>query len=54
MPSLSPCTISVLDSALKKLDRKLSDADFPDEFDDVPVQWPYVAPLSDVDRQASY
>jgi hypothetical protein len=46
-------TISVPDSALEKLHRKLHDADYPDELD-ANDQWPYGAPLSDIKRLASY
>lgn len=53
MSSPQPYKISVPDSALQKLQRKLADADFPDELD-TPDQWPYGAPLSDVQRLAKY
>lgn len=49
----SPYTISVPDSALERLKRKLSDADYPDELD-TQDQWPYGSPLSDVKRLAKY
>ncbi|KAF2131488.1 alpha/beta-hydrolase [Dothidotthia symphoricarpi CBS 119687] len=48
-----PYTISVQDSAIEKLKRKLSDADYPDELD-TPSQWPYGSPLADVKRLAKY
>lgn len=48
-----PYTISVPDSALEKLKRKLHDADYPDELDTT-EQWPYGSPLSDVKRLAKY
>lgn len=54
MPSSpEPYRISVTDSAIEKLKRKLSDADFPDELD-TPDQWPYGSPLSDIKRLAKY
>jgi pimeloyl-ACP methyl ester carboxylesterase len=46
-------TISVPDSAMEKLKRKLSDADYPDELDTTD-QWPYGSPLSDVKRLANH
>ncbi len=49
----SPYKISVPDSALEKLKRKLSDADYPDELD-TPEQWPYGSPLADVKRLAKH
>ncbi|CAO2650433.1 Nn.00g017250.m01.CDS01 [Neocucurbitaria sp. VM-36] len=49
----SPYTISVPDSALEKLKRKLSDADYPDELD-TPNQWPYGSPLSDIKHLAQH
>jgi pimeloyl-ACP methyl ester carboxylesterase len=48
-----PYTISVAESAIEKLKRKLSDADFPDELD-TPDQWPYGSPLSDIKRLAKH
>ncbi|KAI4625121.1 uncharacterized protein J4E87_004967 [Alternaria ethzedia] len=48
-----PYTISVPDSAIEKLKRKLSDTDFPDELD-TPDQWPYGSPLSDIKRLAKH
>ncbi|RYN95084.1 hypothetical protein AA0120_g3820 [Alternaria tenuissima] len=48
-----PYTISIADTAIEKLKRKLSDADFPDELD-TPDQWPYGSPLSDVKRLAKH
>jgi pimeloyl-ACP methyl ester carboxylesterase len=48
-----PYTISVPDSAIEKLKRKLSDADYPDELDTAD-QWPYGSPLSDVKRLANH
>ena len=48
-----PYTISVPESAIEKLKRKLSDADFPDELD-TPDQWPYGSPLSDIKRLAKH
>lgn len=48
-----PYTISVPDSAIEKLKRKLADADYPDELDTA-EQWPYGSPLSDVKRLASH
>jgi pimeloyl-ACP methyl ester carboxylesterase len=48
-----PYTISVPDSAIDKLRRKLSDADYPDELDTAD-QWPYGSPLSDVKRLAKH
>jgi hypothetical protein len=53
MAAQTPYTISVPDSALEKLHRKLHDADYPDELD-ANDQWPYGAPLSDIKRLASY
>jgi hypothetical protein len=50
-PKPQPYTISVPDAALDKLNRKLADADYPDELD-AEDQWPYGAPLSDVERLA--
>ncbi|ORY13760.1 Alpha/Beta hydrolase protein [Clohesyomyces aquaticus] len=53
----TPYIISVPSVALEKLRRKLSDAEFPDELDthgDIEQQWNYGAPLSDVQRLASY
>ncbi|KAF2648178.1 alpha/beta-hydrolase [Lophiostoma macrostomum CBS 122681] len=52
-PLPKPYKISVPDSALAKLHRKLADADFPDELD-ADEQWPYGAPLADVKRLANY
>jgi pimeloyl-ACP methyl ester carboxylesterase len=52
-PQLEPYTISVPDSAIEKLKRKLSDADYPDELDTV-EQWPYGSPLADVKRLANH
>jgi len=52
-PEPEPYTISVPDSAIEKLKRKLSDADFPDELD-TPDQWPYGSPLSDIKRLAKH
>lgn len=49
----SPYTISVDESAIAKLKRKLADADYPDELE-TQDQWPYGAPLSDVKRLAKY
>ncbi|KAH8727527.1 Alpha/Beta hydrolase protein [Phaeosphaeriaceae sp. PMI808] len=46
-------TIFIPDSAIKKLKRKLSDADYPDELDTVD-QWPYGSPLADVRRLANH
>ncbi|KAF1915242.1 Alpha/Beta hydrolase protein [Ampelomyces quisqualis] len=48
-----PYTISVPDSALEKLERKLHDAEYPDELDTT-EQWPYGSPLSDVKRLAKH
>jgi pimeloyl-ACP methyl ester carboxylesterase len=48
-----PYTISVSDSTIEKLKRKLSDADYPDELDTAD-QWPYGSPLSDVKRLANH
>ena len=53
MSAPEPYTISVPDTALQKLKRKLSDANFPDELD-ATDQWPYGSPLSDVKRLAAY
>ena len=56
MPSTStptPYTISVPDTALQKLQRKLHDADFPDELDTAD-QWPYGSPLADIKRLATH
>ncbi|KAL5120308.1 hypothetical protein ACEQ8H_001866 [Pleosporales sp. CAS-2024a] len=53
MAQPNPYTISVPDSAIEKLKRKLSDADYPDELD-TPDQWPYGSPLSDVKRLANH
>lgn len=52
-PEPEPYTISVPDSALEKLKRKLADADYPDELDTT-EQWPYGSPLSDVKRLAKH
>ncbi|KAH7414409.1 Alpha/Beta hydrolase protein [Phaeosphaeria sp. MPI-PUGE-AT-0046c] len=46
-------TVSVPDSAIEKLKRKLADADYPDELDTT-EQWPYGSPLSDVRRLANH
>ena len=48
IPSETPFQISVPDDALALLRRKLSDARFPDEIDD--VGWDYGVPLSDLKR----
>lgn len=53
MASAQPYTISIPDAAINKLKRKLSDADFPDEFD-APSQWPYGSPLADIKRLAKH
>jgi pimeloyl-ACP methyl ester carboxylesterase len=52
-PEPEPYRISVAESAIEKLKRKLSDADFPDELD-TPDQWPYGSPLSDIKRLAKH
>ncbi|KAF2832980.1 alpha/beta-hydrolase [Ophiobolus disseminans] len=46
-------TISVPDTAIEKLERKLADADYPDELDTAD-QWPYGSPLADVRRLANH
>lgn len=48
-----PYTISVPDAAIKKLKRKLADADYPDELE-TSEQWPYGSPLADVKRLAKH
>ncbi|KAL1792119.1 hypothetical protein ACET3X_009870 [Alternaria dauci] len=48
-----PYTISIADTAIDKLKRKLSDADFPDELE-TSDQWPYGSPLSDIKRLAKH
>jgi hypothetical protein len=53
MAAKTPYTITVPETALQKLKRKLADADYPDELE-AADQWPYGAPLSDVKRLASY
>jgi hypothetical protein len=53
MAAQTPYTITVPETSLQKLKRKLADADYPDELE-ASDQWPYGAPLSDVKRLASY
>ena len=52
MASIEPYTISVPDSKLQRLARKLETTEFPDELDQ--AGWDYGAPLADVKRLASY
>ncbi|KAF1996826.1 alpha/beta-hydrolase [Amniculicola lignicola CBS 123094] len=52
-PQPQPYTISIPQSKLDKLARKLADADYPDELE-ADDQWPYGAPLKDVKRLATY
>lgn len=52
MASPEPYTISIPDAAIEKLHRKLADTDFPPELE-ASSQWPYGAPLSDIQRLAS-
>lgn len=53
MSQPQPYTISVPDTAIEKLKRKLADADYPDELDTAD-QWPYGSPLADVKRLANH
>ena len=50
--SVRPYTLSVADSKLSELARKLEASDFPDELDG--AAWDYGVPLADVKRLAAY